>query len=126
MNADERSSLDRDAWLRTTGSQMSKGRRSKRAPGRLVSPGFTATLLMLGGETRRRILVQLARAPTDRQTLAKELGLPTSTITRHLDWLREHELLRVERSGRRNVYRLGRHARAIADHQKAILQRLDP
>jgi DNA-binding transcriptional ArsR family regulator len=86
-----------------------------------VSPRFAAVLALVASEVRRSILVQLAGGPMDAKTLADALDLPVGSVRHHLSRLREYDLVRAERSGRRSIYQVGPRATVIAGRQKAIL-----
>jgi DNA-binding transcriptional ArsR family regulator len=78
-------------------------------------------LAVLASDVRRAILVQLAKGPKDRRTLAEALGVSVAAVSHHLGRLLDHDLVRVEKAGRRHLYRLGRHATVIVGWRQAIL-----
>ena len=78
-------------------------------------------LTLLANQTRRQVLVELARKPQDRRTLAEALDVSVPAVTHHLRRLLAHDLVAAERVGQRNVYRMGRRATLIVGRQKAIL-----
>jgi DNA-binding transcriptional ArsR family regulator len=96
-------------------------RRSRFQAGRYVDPRFAPVLALIASGVRRAILVELSRGPTDARTLAKALNLSMGSVRHQLGRLREHDLVRVERSGRRHIYRVGPRATVIAGRDKAIL-----
>jgi ArsR family transcriptional regulator len=82
---------------------------SKSTPSRLLDSEFAAQragiLRALGNPARLRIVALLSGAgETTVGALADALGLPQSSISRQLAWLRLHELVEVRRDGSFSYY----------------------
>ncbi len=100
---------------------MARRKLKAKRRGRSGGQQLPELLTLLASQTRREILVELARKPQDRRTLAEALDVSVPAVTHHLRRLLAHDLVAAERLGRRNVYRMGRRATLILGRQKAIL-----
>ena len=98
---------------------MSRGRR----PGRFgaACQQLADLVALLSSERRRQILLALAAGPKDGRSLADETGLSVSGLRWHVQRLRQHGLVTVERRARRNIYRQGRLVSTIVGREKAVL-----
>ncbi len=81
---------------------------------------------LLSSERRRQILVALAAGPKDGRSLADETGLSVSGLRAHVQRLRQHGLVTVERRARKNIYRQGRLVSTIVGREKVVLSVATP
>lgn len=63
-------------------------------------------LLALSDPTRRLVLERLKGGPKSVNEIAKGLPVSRPAVSQHLKLLKEAELVRERREGRRNIYRL--------------------
>ncbi|WP_404825519.1 ArsR/SmtB family transcription factor [Fructilactobacillus lindneri] len=61
---------------------------------------------LLSNETRLKILFLLENNALDVSTIVKELDLEQSTVSHQLSLLKKHQLVSVERDGKRILYSL--------------------
>lgn len=94
-----------------------KGHRLPTAPDALDAldvDRITEVFGALADATRLRLVLRLSHGESNVSGLVETLGLPQSTVSRHLALLRAAELVRRERHGTSMVYRLaGPHLRDL-------------
>jgi DNA-binding transcriptional ArsR family regulator len=74
--------------------------------GARVAEQVADTMFALSAPSRVLMLGCLLRGPQSVSELIESLGMEQSAVSHQLRVLREHELVRVERSGRNRVYAL--------------------
>ncbi len=74
----------------------------KRQPGAAKTKRFASRFSAIGAEPRLRIIQSLIVAPHGRKTVGEiqeEIGLPWSTLSHHLEKLRNEDLVTTRRKG---------------------------
>ncbi len=74
----------------------------KRQPGAAKTKRFASRFSAIGAEPRLRIIQSLIVAPQGRKTVGEiqeEIGLPWSTLSHHLEKLRNEDLVTARRKG---------------------------
>lgn len=59
---------------------------------------------VLSDESRLRIISTLITSPSDVSDLARQIQLSQSATSHHLWWLRQSDMVTVERAGQRRIY----------------------
>jgi len=71
-----------------------------------VAERLADTMFALSTPSRVRILACLLAGPASVSDLTQELGMEQSAVSHQLRVLREHDLVRAEKDGRRRLYAL--------------------
>lgn len=79
-------------------------------------------LSLLADDRRKRILVQVSRAPTGLHQLEAALGIPRRPLREHLRRLCEAGLVRAERRRGQDRFRIGPRVTAIAGREMAYIR----